>query len=119
MQKFFVIFLSLLFMTSCSLNQQSTSNHTKETPPDAEKSTNPSNDLTQDSTMTKSEAEEIVRTYLNLEKHTNTIVEFDHMKGNKFGIHVYDLIQKGSKEHTATRGWYYVDPITKEVDSMF
>lgn len=70
--------------------------------------------------LTSKEAEEKVRAYLQISKDTDVIVEFDHKVENRYVIHVYDLIDEGQKtEHTATRGWYYVDIATGEIESMF
>jgi hypothetical protein len=69
--------------------------------------------------LTKEEAENIVREQLEGELGSNTRVEFDHKADGKFVIHVYDLVQDDKSSHTATRGWYEVDPGTKAAENMF
>lgn len=47
-------------------------------------------------------------------------IEVDHIDGNNYVVHVYDVIQnEGEAAHTATSGWYYVDMNTGSIKSMF
>ncbi|RIW28061.1 hypothetical protein D3H55_22315 [Bacillus salacetis] len=69
--------------------------------------------------LTKSGAEQIVRQHLGDDIDKNMIVEYDHMEQDQFGIHVYEQAGKEEESHTATYGWYKVDPETEEVTSLF
>jgi hypothetical protein len=64
--------------------------------------------------ISKEQAEQNVRQYLNLQPNPNLFVEYDHDNENgDYVIHVYDIVidNPETKEgHTATRGWYGVDP---------
>ncbi|WP_167577814.1 stalk domain-containing protein [Ammoniphilus sp. YIM 78166] len=71
--------------------------------------------ITEAGKISVKEAEERIRKQLGIGASSKTVVEFDHLEGTQYGIHVYDLM--GS--HTATRGWYYVDLHSGKVDSMF
>ncbi len=50
----------------------------------------------------------------------NTIVEYDHdnEKGD-YVIHVYNVIVNGDEGHTATVGWFDVNPKTKRISKSF
>ncbi|RDI41672.1 hypothetical protein [Falsibacillus pallidus] len=69
--------------------------------------------------LTKNEAEEIVRQRLGNEIKQSTIVEYDHMEKDQYVVHVYDWIKDGQTTHTATYGWYKVNPATGEFTSLF
>lgn len=70
--------------------------------------------------VTKEDAVQKVRDYLNLNDDLNVIIEYDHERDGKYVIHVYDVVDQDSeREHTATRGWYIVDPATGSIESMF
>ncbi|WP_421383510.1 hypothetical protein ACOJQI_03245 [Bacillus salacetis] len=69
--------------------------------------------------VTKREAEESVRNHLGNDITESTIVEYDHMEQNQYVIHVYDQIEDEEGSHTATYGWYKVDPATGEITSLF
>ncbi len=69
--------------------------------------------------MEVQQAENLIRQYLELGDSTDTFVEYDHNQKGKFVIHVYDIIDKGkTTEHTATRGWYLVDPETENIEVL-
>ena len=38
-----------------------------------------------------------------------SIIEVDHIEGNNYVVHAYEIIQDDEKTwHTATAGWYYL-----------
>ncbi|OLO42329.1 hypothetical protein BTR23_03655 [Alkalihalophilus pseudofirmus] len=66
------------------------------------------------------EAIAIVRNHLELQFDQDVKIVVDHEENGRFLIHVYDAIPgNNGVGHTATRGWYYVDRKTGEVESMF
>jgi hypothetical protein len=69
--------------------------------------------------LTKAEAEELVRQHLGNDIKESTIVEYDHMEQEQYVIHVYDQIEDEDGSHTATYGWYKVDPASEEITSLF
>ncbi|WP_456272369.1 hypothetical protein [Bacillus sp. AK031] len=69
--------------------------------------------------LSKAEAEDLVREYLGNEIEDSTIVEYDHMEQEQYVIHVYDQVEDGEGSHTATIGWYKVDPVSEEITSLF
>ena len=49
-----------------------------------------------------------------------SIIEVDHIEGNNYVVHVYEIIKDDEKTcHTATIGWYYVDMYTGKIESIF
>ena len=64
--------------------------------------------------ISKEQAEQNVRQFLNLQPNPNLLVEYDHDNENgDYVIHVYEVVidDPETKEgHTATWGWYGVDP---------
>ncbi|MCE5220901.1 MAG: hypothetical protein LLF98_06425 [Clostridium sp.] len=66
-------------------------------------------------------AQEMVKQYLsNNGKYIPQIVEVDHVEGNSWVLHCYDVITyPGEGSHTATSGWYYVDRDNGNIRSMF
>lgn len=69
--------------------------------------------------LTKQEAEQLVREHLELTNNPGVKVDYDHDEGGRYVIHVYEIVGDGEMAHTATWGWYYVDPKTKKIESMF
>lgn len=69
--------------------------------------------------LTKQEAEQLVREHLELTNNPGVKVDYDHDEGGRYVIHVYEIVGDGEMAHTATWGWYYVDPQTKKIESMF
>ncbi|OEH94455.1 DUF3993 domain-containing protein [Bacillus solimangrovi] len=70
--------------------------------------------------ITKHQAEDLVRAYVQIPEISETIVAFDHMEGDEYVIHVYDVVElEGGGSHTATIGWYYVHAKTNMIRSMF
>lgn len=63
-------------------------------------------------------AEELVRDHLDLHDSPETQVLFDHKDNGLYVVHVFDIIGEGKGSHTATRGWYKVDPESKEIIDM-
>ncbi|MGD6892153.1 hypothetical protein [Bacillus mobilis] len=70
------------------------------------------------SNISTAEAEGLVRKQYNVP--ANTIVEYDHdnEKGD-YVIHVYNVIVNGEEGHTATVGWFDVNPKTKRISKSF
>lgn len=67
--------------------------------------------------LSKEQAKQLVRDHVGVDSTVQ--VEFDHMVNGNYLIHVYDLIDKGEQsEHIATRGWFYVNPVTHKITNM-
>ncbi|GAB3061605.1 LysM peptidoglycan-binding domain-containing protein [Virgibacillus ainsalahensis] len=64
-----------------------------------------------DRNLTTEQAEFLVRRALGLIGNTNIYVTYDRNLNNKYLIHVYEIVGN----HTATRGWYLVNPHTGEI----
>ncbi|EZP75192.1 hypothetical protein H839_16868 [Parageobacillus genomosp. 1] len=69
--------------------------------------------------LTSEEAEQLVRKHLNIGTQSNLRVKYDHdnEKGH-YVIHVYEFVvdnPETGEGHTATVGWYAVDPKSKRV----
>lgn len=71
--------------------------------------------ITQSGQVSIQQAEDLVRKHANIAKSSKKIVEFDHVDGDFYVIHVYDLVG----QHTATSGWYEVEIKTGKVESVF
>ncbi|GAA0436817.1 hypothetical protein GCM10008983_11910 [Lentibacillus halophilus] len=71
--------------------------------------------------LTRKEAQKLVRDHAGLTNKPNVKVEYDHMENDRYVIHVYDVVdhEQDSASHTATRNWYYVEPKTGGIQSMF
>ncbi|TLS38594.1 hypothetical protein [Pseudalkalibacillus caeni] len=70
--------------------------------------------------MTAEEAIEAVREELGISPDSSTIIEYDHDEDGQYVIHVYDIIEnEGEPGHTATRGWYLVNPETGTISDLF
>ncbi len=69
------------------------------------------------SNVTEKQAVELVRKQIGAQNE-NVKIEFDHMDGNRYVIHVYEVVEQENNTHTATKGWYYVDRDTGEVTNM-
>ncbi|KIL35029.1 hypothetical protein SD71_15265 [Cohnella kolymensis] len=73
-------------------------------------------------TLTKADAEKLVRKHLKLDSKPAIYVEYDHNEGAEYLIHVYEVViddPNTGEGHTATWGWYYVNPKTGGIRSMF
>ncbi|PKG22897.1 tetratricopeptide repeat protein [Niallia nealsonii] len=71
--------------------------------------------------LTSSEAVQLVKNYLNL-NNEKMHVEYDHMDGDNYIIHVFEVViddPKTNVGHTATYGWYGVNKKTKEIYNAF
>lgn len=70
-------------------------------------------------TYSASEAEQLVRNAYKVPKEV--IVEFDGMNKGQYLIHVYEIVidKEIGEGHTATWGWYYVNPQGGKITSMF
>ncbi|MFD3448214.1 hypothetical protein ACFDTO_26835 [Microbacteriaceae bacterium 4G12] len=66
--------------------------------------------------LTHKQAEDLVRGNVNAASSAKMIVEYDHdnAKGD-YVIHVYENVDDPQFPHTATLGWYAVNPYTGEV----
>lgn len=88
----------------------------------------PSKDENQSKSLTHEEAKEEVLKYLygnnvileDTIEGSNFILDYDHDESGKYVFHLYEIVQpEGEVGHTATVGWYAVDPNTGEVtDNM-
>lgn len=67
--------------------------------------------------VTEEQAVDLVRKHIGTQDE-NVKVEFDHMDGERYVIHVYEVVEQENSSHTATKGWYYVDQNTGEVTNM-
>lgn len=68
--------------------------------------------------LSHSEAEQLVREYLNIQSDKNIFTRYDHDEGDNYIIHVYEKViddPKTNMGHTATWGWYGVNKYTKKV----
>ncbi|WP_407270794.1 LysM peptidoglycan-binding domain-containing protein [Radiobacillus sp. PE A8.2] len=61
--------------------------------------------------LIKEQAAGLLRRALRLTGQPEVHVDYDHTENGQYVIHVYDIVNN----HTATRGWYLVDPITGEI----
>ncbi len=70
--------------------------------------------------LTEQEAIAKVKSYLQLQFEPDVHVVVDHEENGRYLVHVYEVIPgNGGVGHTSTRGWYYVDRKTGEIESMF
>ncbi|WP_419883023.1 tetratricopeptide repeat protein [Peribacillus sp. B-H-3] len=69
--------------------------------------------------LTHSEAEKLVKSFLHMENSSNIKAHYDHDADNgDYIIHVFEVViddPKTKEGHTATWGWYGVNPKTKKV----
>ncbi|CDO02919.1 hypothetical protein BN988_01399 [Oceanobacillus picturae] len=72
-----------------------------------------SKDINQE--FTEKDAIELVSEHLEGELGDNMALRFDRMEEGNYIIHVFE----NTETHTATYGWYEVNPETEEVTSMF
>ena len=71
-------------------------------------------------TISKSKAIYLVKDMFKNYGYVPSIIEVDHIEGNNYVVHAYEIIQDDEKScHTATTGWYYVDMYTGEIESIF
>lgn len=71
--------------------------------------------------LTSTEAAQLVKNYLNI-TNTKLHIEYDHMDGDNYIIHVYEVVIDDPETqigHTATYGWYGVNKKTKEIYDAF
>lgn len=71
-----------------------------------------------DESISKLEAEMLVRKHLQLEADEDVHIVYDHDENSNYVIHVFDVVGEGENSHTATRGWYYVDKSNGEITNM-
>lgn len=72
--------------------------------------------------VTEAKAIELVRKKYGISTSSPYYVEVDHMEGNSYVVHLYEVViddEKTGEGHTATYGWYYVDKYTGKITSMF
>lgn len=67
--------------------------------------------------ITPDEAEDIIRTALNIPDEVH--VNYDHDEGNFYVIQVFEIVQSDGGGHTATWGWYKVNKSTGEWTEAF
>lgn len=65
--------------------------------------------------LSPADAENKVRNHLNITSSSNILCEYDHDEGEEYVIHVYQIVKDELGGHTATYGWYNVNPNTGEV----
>lgn len=83
-------------------------------------SNDPSDTPDQNKQLTESQAVAKVRAKLKNEIGNETIVEVDHTdEDGNYVVHVYDIVENNGSSHTATRGWYTVNPTTEVIESLF
>lgn len=68
--------------------------------------------------ISKEEAEVLVREHLGIDDHHFLHVEVDHEEGNKYVLHVYEIVNHEDSSHTATYGWYYVGKDSGKIENM-
>lgn len=68
------------------------------------------------SKITVNDAEQLVKDFIKIKDYPQLSVQYDHKdeKGN-YIFQVFESVQDGQGGHTATWGWYGVNPKTKEV----
>lgn len=71
------------------------------------------------SKLTVKEAEQLVKDFIEIEDYPQLSVQYDHNneKGD-YIFQVFESVEDGQGGHTATWGWYGVNPKTKEVYDM-
>ncbi|MFA2809159.1 hypothetical protein [Bacillus mycoides] len=65
--------------------------------------------------LSPADAENKVRNHLNITSSSNILCEYDHDEGEEYIIHVYEIVKDEEGGHTATYGWYNVNPHTGAV----
>ena len=74
----------------------------------------------QSDTISESKAISLVKDMFKNYGYMPSIIEVDHIEGNNYVVHAYEIIQDDEKTwHTATAGWYYVDMHTGKIESIF
>ncbi|MBO1512912.1 hypothetical protein [Metabacillus bambusae] len=68
--------------------------------------------------VNEKDAVRLIREHLGLEEHTTLHVEVDHEEGNKYVVHVYEIVTHDDISHTATYGWYYVSKDSGKIEDM-
>ncbi|WP_157094464.1 hypothetical protein [Metabacillus litoralis] len=53
-----------------------------------------------------------------MEEHTTLHVEIDHEDGNRYVVHVYEVVAHDDISHTATYGWYTVTKDSGKIEDM-
>lgn len=69
-------------------------------------------------TLTVKEAEKLVKDFINIENYPQLRVEYDHKENGDYIFQVFESVEDGQGGHTATWGWYRVNPNTKKVLNM-
>lgn len=68
------------------------------------------------SKLSVKEAEQLVKDFIEIKDYPQLSVEFDHNDDNgDYIFQVFESVEDGQGGHTATWGWYGVNPKTKEV----
>lgn len=77
-------------------------------------------EIRENNKMSSDEAIQAVINQENFDDYPQLIVEHDHDEDERYVIHVYEIVGEGTEDaHTATWGWYYVDPYSGDITSMF
>lgn len=88
----------------------------EENPGQTEIPLDPNNGNDGASEITIEEAEQLVKDFIEIEDYPQLRVEYDHNDENgDYVFQVFESVDDGQGGHTATWGWYGVNPKTKEV----
>jgi hypothetical protein len=68
--------------------------------------------------VNEKDAVRLIREHLGLEEHATLHVEIDHEEGNKYVVHVYEIVTHDDISHTATYGWYTVSKDSGKIENM-
>ena len=68
--------------------------------------------------VNEKDAVRLIREHLGLEEHTTLHVEIDHEDGNRYVVHVYEIVTHDDISHTATYGWYTVSKDSGKIEDM-
>jgi len=72
-----------------------------------------------DTSITPNQAIKLVKAKYGY-NNPSIYVEVDHMEGNNYVVHVYEVVMDDEETgHTATYNWYYVNKTTGKITSMF
>jgi hypothetical protein len=68
--------------------------------------------------VNEKDAVRLIREHLGLEEDATLHVEIDHEEGNKYVVHVYEIVTHNDISHTATYGWYTVSKDSGKIENM-
>jgi hypothetical protein len=128
MNRLFYVFLCLVILSACGLSRNESSPSDidlNEGMGDTAEDGNQSDEellvesrtarinLNNHNGHTRFEAEELVRSYLNIDEDSNTVVVFDREENDKYIIHAFDLLN--DRKQSNINKWYSVNPKTGEI----